>query len=67
MGCLPLLERVAGGERKAFDNLAFFVGEFRPRFHSSFVAAGASLSGVHIKSFFPGSLRYLLEIIPRVS
>lgn len=30
MGCLALLEGVAGGEGQALDYFAFFVGEFRP-------------------------------------
>ena len=53
VGRLSFFEGIAARERQAFHQFPLLVGEFGPEFHSSFIAAWASLCGVHLKYFFP--------------
>jgi hypothetical protein len=63
----PFLVRVARGSRRPFYYLSLFFRQFRPRLHSTFLAARATFSVAHIKLFFHDKLSYLLETFPRVS
>ena len=60
---LPFFIGIPTSARDAFYDFSLLLGEFRPCFHSSFLAARATFSVTHIKLFFHDTLNYLLESI----